>query len=55
MRAGARYVHHQPFGDDTDTSYRIIPGDANPSNLRFKHGHFDEVMTEQAAIRDDWR
>ena len=20
-----------------------------------KHAHFDEVMTEQAAIRDDWR
>ena len=20
-----------------------------------KHSHFDQVMTEQAAVRDDWR
>ena len=37
----------EPFGDDTDTTYRVIPGDANLADLRFKHGHFDEGPARQ--------
>lgn len=38
-----------PFGDDTDESYRIIPGDADPALLRFKHGHYDESEARKDA------
>jgi D-proline reductase (dithiol) PrdB len=42
------YLNDQPpFGDDTDTSYRVIPGDADATALRFKHGHFDESGANQ--------
>jgi D-proline reductase (dithiol) PrdB len=39
----------QPFGDDTDSSYRILPGDLSPTDLRFKHGHYDESQAQQDA------
>ena len=40
----AVYLEGQPpFTDEIDNSYRIIPGDANSSDLRFRHGHFDEA------------
>ena len=36
------YVEGQePFTDDGDESYRVIPGDVDPKALRFKHGHYD--------------
>lgn len=37
----------EPFGDDSDNSFRIIPGEADPKTLRFKHGHFDETFARQ--------
>src|SRR6266481_8698851 len=44
------YLEGQPpFGDDTDDSYRILPGDLNPAELRFKHGHYDESQAQQDA------
>ena len=40
----AVYLEGQPpFTDEIDNSYRIIPGDANSADLRFRHGHFDEA------------
>ena len=37
----------EPFGDDSDDSYRVLPGDVLTSDLRFKHGHFDESAARQ--------
>ncbi|HZQ91369.1 MAG TPA: glycine/sarcosine/betaine reductase selenoprotein B family protein [Terriglobales bacterium] len=37
------YLEGQPpFSSNSDESYRVIPGDADPSALRFQHGHYDE-------------
>jgi len=37
------YVEGQePFGDDTDISYRIIPPETDVGELRVKHGHYPE-------------
>lgn len=30
----------EPFADNGDEGYRVIPADAVPSALRFKHGHY---------------
>ncbi|MCU1308088.1 MAG: hypothetical protein JWN45_2783 [Acidobacteriaceae bacterium] len=44
------YLEGQPpFGDDTDSTYRVLPGDLNPADLRFKHGHYDESQAQQDA------
>jgi D-proline reductase (dithiol) PrdB len=40
---GVYLEDQEPFGDDADVSYRIIPGDADVASLRFRHGHFDET------------
>jgi D-proline reductase (dithiol) PrdB len=37
----------EPVGDDTDMSYRVIPGDTSSGLLRFKHGHYDESPARQ--------
>lgn len=37
----------EPFGDDSDESFRVLPGDMDASLLRFKHGHFDESHANQ--------
>ena len=31
----------EAYTDNGDESYRVIPGDADPKLLRFKHGHYD--------------
>jgi D-proline reductase (dithiol) PrdB len=31
----------EPFTDNGDESYRVIPADAATADLRFKHGHYD--------------
>ena len=38
-----------PLGDDSDCSYRLIPGDADPALLRFNHGHYDESDARKDA------
>ncbi len=40
---GAYVEGQEPFGDDTDNSYRIIPPETAAADLRFKHGHYDET------------
>lgn len=37
----------EPFGDDSDTSYRVIPGETRAGDLRFHHGHYDETFARQ--------
>ncbi|MGH9580029.1 MAG: glycine/sarcosine/betaine reductase selenoprotein B family protein, partial [Terriglobales bacterium] len=46
---GVFLADQEPFGDDTDVSYRVIPGEADPAGLRFKHGHFDESHAQKDA------
>ena len=37
----------EPFSDDGDESYRIIPADAPSAQLRFRHGHYDTSQAEK--------
>ena len=37
----------EAFAEAGDESYRVIPGDAETSLLRFKHGHFDTTNAER--------
>jgi D-proline reductase (dithiol) PrdB len=38
------YLEGQPpFSSNGDDTHRVIPGDADPSALRFQHGHYDET------------
>ena len=46
---GAYLEGQEPFGDDTDESYRVIPGDGDLKLLRFKHGHYDESEARHDA------
>src|SRR6059058_5280180 len=39
----------EPYSDDGDESYRVIPGDADSALLRFKHGHYDLTNAQQDA------
>jgi D-proline reductase (dithiol) PrdB len=39
--SGVYLADQEPFGDDSDNSYRVISGEADPSQLRFKHLHYD--------------
>lgn len=42
VSSGGVYLAEQdPYGDDSDNSYRVITGDSDPSKLRFKHEHYD--------------
>jgi D-proline reductase (dithiol) PrdB len=40
--SGAYAEGQPPFGDDSDNSYRVIPGETPASGIRFQHGHYDE-------------
>ncbi|MDP9268555.1 MAG: glycine/betaine/sarcosine/D-proline family reductase selenoprotein B [Acidobacteriota bacterium] len=39
----------EPYSDNGDETYRVIPGDAATSLLRFKHGHYDTANAERDA------
>jgi D-proline reductase (dithiol) PrdB len=39
----------EPYSGNGDESYRVIPGDADTSLLRFKHGHYDISDAERDA------
>jgi D-proline reductase (dithiol) PrdB len=39
----------EPYSEDGDESYRVIPGDADSALLRFKHGHYDLTNAQQDA------
>ena len=39
----------EPFTDNGDETYRVIPGDAEVARLRFKHGHYDTTNAQQDA------
>ena len=42
------YVEGQePFTENGDESYRVIPPEAEVSQLRFKHGHYDTADAER--------
>jgi len=37
----------QPFTDNGDETFRVLPGDLNVSDLRFKHGHYDTAEAQK--------
>lgn len=48
--AGAHLAHQEPFHTATvagDSTYRIIPDDADLSSLRFSHTHYDTTSAEK--------
>ena len=47
--SGVYLADQEPYGDDADISYRVIAGDADPAQLRFKHGHYDTSEAEKDA------
>ncbi len=38
---GVYLKDQEPFTENGDESYRVLPGDLNAGDLRFKHGHYD--------------
>jgi D-proline reductase (dithiol) PrdB len=50
--AGAYCDGDRPFDVDDphgDPTFRVIPGDADPSEIRFAHSHYDTARAEQDA------
>ena len=45
--SGAYVEGQEPFTDNGDSSFRVIPGDTPIDQLRFKHGHYDTSMAQQ--------
>lgn len=39
----------EPYAEAGDETYRVIPGDADTAQLRFKHGHYDLSNAERDA------
>ena len=37
----------EPYAEAGDESFRVIPGNADTSRLRFKHGHYDLTNAER--------
>ncbi len=42
----------EPYIDNGDESYRVLPGEMNAADLRFKHGHYDtsEAMKDPNCV-----
>jgi len=47
--SGVYMEGQEPYGAEGDDSYRVIPADATPAQLRFKHGHYDTSEAERDA------
>ena len=45
--SGVYLEGQEPFTDNGDETYRVIPGDADPKQLRFKHGHYDTADAQR--------
>lgn len=42
------YLEGQPpFSENGDDSFRVLPGELEVKQLRFKHGHYDTAAAEQ--------
>lgn len=42
------YLHEQqPFSDNGDDSYRVLPAEFSRAEVRFKHGHYDTSFAER--------
>ena len=39
--SGVYLEGQEPYTDNGDESYRVLPGDLDAQQLRFKHGHYD--------------
>ncbi len=44
---GVYLKDQEPFGDNGDESYRVLPGELNSQDLRFRHGHYDTSEAEK--------
>ncbi len=38
---------HQPFNDNGDDTYRVLPAEFDLGQIRFKHGHYDTSEAEK--------
>ncbi|HWR36606.1 MAG TPA: glycine/sarcosine/betaine reductase selenoprotein B family protein [Clostridia bacterium] len=36
-----------PYNNEGDDSYRVLPGDMNVADIRWKHGHYDTSNAER--------
>lgn len=45
--SGVYQQGQEPFTDNGDESFRILPADVPASDLRFKHGHYDTSEAEK--------
>ncbi len=44
---GVYLKDQEPFGSNGDETYRVLPGDLNSQDLRFRHGHYDTSEAEK--------
>jgi D-proline reductase (dithiol) PrdB len=44
---GVYLKDQEPFGDNGDESYRLLPGEMVTADLRFRHGHYDTSEAEK--------
>lgn len=44
---GIYLADQQPFNENGDDSYRVLPADFKVSDVRFKHGHYDTSEAEK--------
>jgi D-proline reductase (dithiol) PrdB len=49
---GVYLKDQEPFTENGDESYRVLPGELNVGDLRFKHGHYDtsEAMKDPNCV-----
>jgi D-proline reductase (dithiol) PrdB len=45
--AGIHLRSQQPFNPESDTTYRVIPGDASTGDLMVTHEHYDHTDAER--------
>jgi D-proline reductase (dithiol) PrdB len=45
--SGVYMEGQEPFTENGDESYRVIPAEAEVAQLRFKHGHYDTSDAEK--------
>ena len=44
---GVYLKDQEPFTENGDESYRLLPGEMNSADLRFRHGHYDTSEAEK--------
>jgi D-proline reductase (dithiol) PrdB len=45
--SGVYHQDQEPFIENGDETYRVLPGEVASAELRFKHGHYDTSEAQQ--------